>query len=433
MTPESDHRDTQGQRSRGRKRGPLERIGRRVAAMPSSQIFGLGIFAFLVFLLISLLIVSNFFDSVAENVAARNPEEAPEQLDFRDKVVKATGAAYSTFFDLALSKVNFISNYVVDRDAGARRWEFTFWELWVPASFDVVAAEKKFAEKLAPLGDAVKVSGAEVDSKTFQINIDVEGLNTHRVFLTRVGMETDQTAEAMYVPPPLADAVPRKPFQGAPRVAIIIDDIGFREIHEHQLLALDAPLTFSILPYSPYGKSFAGRALSAGREIMLHMPMEPLDRSIRPGKGGLFVEMTPDVIRQMAVANLEDIPGAKGTNNHMGSRFTSDAEKMTDVLQIVKARGLYFVDSRTSGSSIAFDVARRMGIRSAVRNVFLDHNPEYPAILNQIDVLAGIAKRQGEAIAIGHPHENTLRALRAKLPELAAAGIRLVPPSELVH
>jgi polysaccharide deacetylase 2 family uncharacterized protein YibQ len=117
----------------------------------------------------------------------------------------------------------------------------------------------------------------------------------------------------------------------------------------------------------------------------------------------------------------------------MGSRFTSNPEKMKVVLELVKNRNLYFIDSRTAGSSVAFETAKHLGLKSGVRNVFLDHDPDYQTILKQFDVLLTFAKKHGSAIAIGHPHDNTLKALRVKLPEFKAAGVDIVAAGALVR
>jgi len=408
-----------------------------VVKLPAGQIFGLGLFGLLVFAGISLVLVTTAFSKISANMdsrkAAAQPEAPIQDVDFGSLVVKATGAAYSAFFDLSLSKVNFISNYVVPKEAGDRRWEYTFWELWVPNEFSFERARGKFQEKLKRLGRMVHIEAAELDAKTYRINIDVEGLSTHRVFLTRLGVETEKSAEAMFVLSDIDDKIPERKYSGPARVAIIIDDIGYRDLLEQQMLALEASITFSVLPFTPYGQNFARRARMKGKEIMLHMPMEAIDAANRPGRGGLFVRMTAAQIRQVTAQNLDWLPGISGVNNHMGSRFTTDAEKVAAALELIKSRGLYFIDSRTIGSSRAYEVARRMGIRSGVRNVFLDHNPEYGRVLGQFDVLAKVALRQGTAFAIGHPNDNTLRALRRKIPELMRRGIQIVPPSQIVR
>ncbi len=407
--------------------------------MPGGQIFGLGLFTQLIFAGASLFLITWFFNSVADSLENRQarqgetPVEAPAgNLSFEDLVVKATGAAYSAFFDLSLSKINFISNYVAAKQVGDRKWEFTFWELWVPNDFNFDVAQGKFRDKLSKLGKNVSLEAIEWDAKTFRLNIDIDGLNTHSVLLTRTALETEADT-AQYVLKDIKKRIPKKYFKGPPRIALIIDDIGYREILELKMLEIDAPITFAIMPFSPTGADFALLAEAKGRETMLHMPMQPKNSNISPGKGGLFVDMPDSEIRRLVNECLDRIPGIVGVNNHMGSRFTSDAGKMAVALREIDKRGLYFIDSRTAGSSKGYEVAEELGMKTSLRNVFLDHYPEYDKILTQFDVLAAVAKRQGTAIAIGHPNENTLHALRVKIPELQAAGIEIVPPSEIIR
>ncbi|MCB1152164.1 divergent polysaccharide deacetylase family protein [bacterium] len=411
--------------------GLLERLGRVLINAPAVQLFVLSILGLFIFAGVTLVGVNAAFDKLADKYESQKAAGAgdEEQEDFHGMVMKATVAAYDAFIRLSLGKKNFISKYEAPREAGDRQWSYSFWELAVPDDFVFDEARSIFAQNLRPLGRAVHYEAQELDTKTFFINIDIEGLNTHRVFFTRTGAEIDKD-----VPDVLAMKTPEIPKvpAGAPRVAIIIDDIGHREFLEQRLLMLDAPLTFSVLPHSPYGREFAEKALRAGREVMLHIPMEPKDPNIKPGAGGLFVHMNDDEIRRIAADDLRFVPGVRGVNNHMGSRFTSDAEKMRVVLDLVRSQNLYFVDSWTAGTSQGYKVAKEMGLATARRNVFLDHDPGYDSILRQFDALARMAKKQGEAIAIGHPNTNTLQALRVKLPELVKAGIHIVPPSQLV-
>ena len=154
---------------------------------------------------------------------------------------------------------------------------------------------------------------------------------------------------------------------------------------------------------------------------------------IRPGKGGLLLSMDQGQIRQTLAWNLTQVPYISGVNNHMGSAFTSSVEKMVVVLEMLKQQGLFFVDSRTAGTAKGYEVARDLGVPTAARNVFLDHEPRPEQIAGQFDLLVKIARRKGTAIAIGHPNTHTLQVLQRKLPELAAYNIVVVPPSQIVH
>ncbi len=215
-------------------------------------------------------------------------------------------------------------------------------------------------------------------------------------------------------------------------VAIVIDDLGLDRARAARAASLPGPLTLSFMSYAGDVGEQASVARQAGHEIMLHMPMEPEGRE-DPGPGALFVRLPDADIRTRVAASLDRLPMAVGLNNHMGSRFTRDARAMRPVLDEIAARGLLFVDSRTSGASIAGDLAAQMGIASAGRDVFLDNEQDAHYVRRQLAELERTASRRGNAIAIGHPHEATLEALAAWIPTMNSRGLQLVPVSAIVR
>jgi uncharacterized protein len=215
-------------------------------------------------------------------------------------------------------------------------------------------------------------------------------------------------------------------------VAIVIDDLGLDRARTARAASLPGPLTLSFLSYAGDVGEQAGAARHGGHEIMLHMPMEPEGRE-DPGPAALFVRLPDADIRARVAASLDRLPMAVGLNNHMGSRFTRDARAMRPVLEEIAARGLLFVDSRTSGSSIAADLAAQMGIASAGRDVFLDNEQDAHYVRRQLAELERTANRRGNAIAIGHPHEATLEALAAWIPTMNSRGLQLVPVSAIIR
>jgi polysaccharide deacetylase 2 family uncharacterized protein YibQ len=228
--------------------------------------------------------------------------------------------------------------------------------------------------------------------------------------------------------------IPIPPHQEAsPKVAIIIDDLGYDTSLAEGFVQLDLPLTLSILPFAPHTRAIAHRARGGGREVMLHLPMEPRSYPrINPGDGVLLVSMERAAILQVLERDLSVIPFVKGVNNHMGSRFTEEREKMMVVLAELKRRGLYFVDSKTSPMSVAFDLARQMEIRTACRDIFLDNDLSEDALKIQMDRLLTVARHKGHAIGIGHPHKETLWLLRTFQAGLGK-DVEVVPVSCLVN
>jgi hypothetical protein len=219
-----------------------------------------------------------------------------------------------------------------------------------------------------------------------------------------------------------------------PRVALIIDDIGYSVLRARQFLDLQAPLTFSILPRLPRSKDLAQEIHERGRQIMLHQPMEPFNGGLDPGPGALYVGYDAERIDGILEENIQQIPFAKGINNHMGSRFTASARDIRITLNAVAKSGLFFVDSLTSGRSVAYGTARRLHVPSGCRSVFLDNRRDESRILTQYRRLVKCARRHGHAIGIGHPFPETVRAIRKALKDpVLSQAYSLVNASELMR
>ena len=215
------------------------------------------------------------------------------------------------------------------------------------------------------------------------------------------------------------------------RAAIVIDDLGQDLRPAHELLEIPYSLTFSILPNLPASRETAVAANRDGREVMLHLPMEPLAARLNPGEGAIRVGMrSPDVDR-LIEADLASVPYVAGVNNHMGSRATSDAALMAAVMKKLGSRRLYFIDSRTTGSTVALEAARQAGIPAFYRSVFLDDTESVSYTLGQLQRLRTAVEEHGEALAIGHPHPTTITALHEFLPQLERDDIEVVPASRL--
>lgn len=223
------------------------------------------------------------------------------------------------------------------------------------------------------------------------------------------------------------------PAKALPLVALIIDDLGYDNKIARKFAQLDVALTFSILPHSPFQRKIVRLAESKGLETMLHLPMEPVEYpKVNPGPGTLLTAMSPDELIAQLDENLNDLPNIKGVNNHMGSRLTTESTQLYQIFSVLKKRGLYFIDSRTSAESLCEPSARLFQIPFAQRDVFIDHylTPEF--IRNQIKELIRIARRNGKAVGILHPHTTTLKVLREMLPDLKDQ-VQLVPASKIVH
>ncbi|MGW8312598.1 MAG: divergent polysaccharide deacetylase family protein [Desulfuromonadales bacterium] len=237
-----------------------------------------------------------------------------------------------------------------------------------------------------------------------------------------------QAIIVIYMIPPAAD------IPDGPLLAIIMDDLGRSTSTARMLASLAQPVTFSILPDEPQAVDVAEIAYAAGREVMLHVPMEPQGYpAVNPGRDALFVNNSAAQIRHNFDLLLARIPHVIGTNNHMGSRFTEDARALAPVMESLHDKGLFFIDSRTTGNSKVSEVAQKFGVPTMSRDVFLDNVAEVDAITREIRKLENKARQHGMAIGICHPYRETLEALKNELPGLAGRGVTLVPVSVLLH
>jgi polysaccharide deacetylase 2 family uncharacterized protein YibQ len=223
------------------------------------------------------------------------------------------------------------------------------------------------------------------------------------------------------------------PQSGGAKLAIILDDLGNDRAAAEAIFALPYPLTISVLPDHAHSAEIAEEAHRRGYEVMLHLPMQsvgnekPEAQELRPGMPAGDVT---SLVNQM----LQAVPYAVGINNHQGSQATSDPALMSELMPILRGRQLFYIDSRTTSATVAFDTAREHGVRCAFRNVpFLDDLAEVNAVRKQLELALRGAHEKGEAVAIGHPHPATLQALSELLPHAEAKGVHLVFASNLVH
>jgi len=219
---------------------------------------------------------------------------------------------------------------------------------------------------------------------------------------------------------------------GAPRIALVIDDLGNELASAERIARWREPVAGAVLPDLPHSAA-AARALAAGgKEILLHLPMEPEGYPrIRPGPGVILRSQSDAEIVRALDADLESVPGAVGVNNHMGSAATADPRVMRAVAGVLARRGLFFVDSRTTDATVAETVAEATSVPAVSRRVFLDDVPTENAVRAQLAELVRRAKQEKAAVAIGHPYAVTLGVLERELGNLRREGVEIVRVSEL--
>lgn len=218
-----------------------------------------------------------------------------------------------------------------------------------------------------------------------------------------------------------------------PRLAIILDDLGSDRAAADAIFALPYPLTISVLPDHEHSVEIAAEAERRGFQVLLHLPMQSVANE-HPEAQELHPGMQAADVSALVEKFLQNVPGVAGVNNHQGSQATSDPELMSELMPVLRDRHLFYVDSRTTAATVAFETAQEFGVRSGFRNVpFLDDVAEVAAVRKQLQLALRGAREKGEAIAIGHPHPATLQALREVLPQARAQGVQLVFASDLVH
>jgi len=240
------------------------------------------------------------------------------------------------------------------------------------------------------------------------------------------------------LPMPRADAwirnavkMPEKPRDVM--IAIIIDDMGIDQKRSRAAIKLPAPLTLSFIPYGYHLHELVDLSRKAGHEVMLHMPMEPLDPEADPGPNALRTTVSIKENRRRLLWAFSRLDGIVGLNNHMGSRFTTWKEGMEMVLQEVHERGLLFVDSFTNNESVGYLLAHQHKLPSSARDVFIDHDITQTAIDKSLVDIEKIARRRGYAVGIAHPHDLTREALRSWIEDATARGVDFVPISHIIR
>lgn len=246
------------------------------------------------------------------------------------------------------------------------------------------------------------------------------------------GSRTTHFVEIRFVHAP-DSAQKAGPAKDLPRLAIILDDLGSDRAAAESIFALRYPLTISILPNHEHSKEIADEALQRGYQVMLHLPMQSVANE-SPEKEELRPGMSRSDVRKLLDEMAASVPNAVGVNNHQGSQATSDPALMENLMPALRDLNLFYVDSRTTVATVAFETAKKDSVLTAFRNVpFLDDVQDVTAIRKQLALALRGAKEKKSAIAIGHPHPATLEALREFLPTVQGNGVQLVFASELVH
>ena len=222
--------------------------------------------------------------------------------------------------------------------------------------------------------------------------------------------------------------------QSAPRIAIIIDDLGYQLAAGRRAVALPGPVACAILPGTPGATKLAQAAWERGKEVLLHLPLQSVRRDGAAEPGSINLDTTREAFADIFESAMATVPFAVGVNGHRGSLLTRHPGHMAWLMEeILRAGGLYFVDSYTTHRSVALQIASEQGVPAIKRDVFLDSDPSPETVEREFERLKALARERGLAVAIGHPYPGTLSFLERAIPSLVEEGIELVPLRELIH
>ena len=217
-----------------------------------------------------------------------------------------------------------------------------------------------------------------------------------------------------------------------PSISIIIDDLGYKQKEDILALSLPGPVAYAILPHAPYTKKIATIASQNGKEILLHQPMQALENNKLLGPGALTLNMTHKEFVKTLETNISVISNIIGINNHMGSLLTRHPGHMQWLMNVLKKNEYIYVDSLTSTNSVAGEIAKKNKIPFLKRDIFLDNNTDLEYITKKFFELITLAKKEGTALAIAHPHSNTIKTLSEFLQDIDAYGVKLIGVKSLI-
>lgn len=324
-------------------------------------------------------------------------------------------ALKSQFYVLGLSEKDVASRKSQVRETGKQEWTQTTTTIQLPRPIPFRRLVGQLNREIANLGKDFSLVKKKDQGGLLELQVRVEDIVAHNLFFY----------EPKVVKP---EIFPKG------RVAIVIDDLGENRQIAMDFLNLDVPLSFSFFPFARHSREFAREASRQGRDVLLHLPMEPRGYPRQdPGRGRLLTTMGERELLSQLEKDLAAVPYIKGVNNHMGSKFTEDPELMRVVLEEIRGKGLFFLDSRTTAKTVGFKVARELGLKTGQRNVFLDNKRDVSKIKARISELIDLSLKNGGAIGIGHPHPETVQAIREALPSLRENGVELVPVSSLLE
>ena len=382
----------------------------------------------LIVLLCALLILAAVYakrETIRTFLARPSPATINAVLG--EKILAADQIILNLFSKLSLTEDN-ISIKQSRLQEGPFEWNYNLITITIPSSITFSQVENTFSRGLAFFEPEDFSSQIAYDSDTcLNITIHIQQRKTHQLVFCQI-------PETTQIPQPVQPPVAQKD-DGGLRASIVIDDLGEDYRAYKKLAAMDVPFTYSVLPFRTHSVRIANEASKSEGEVILHLPLEPWNSTNHAiNHGTLLTSMNEEELRTQLEKNLAAVPHLCGVSNHMGSKFTEDHEKMEIILEAVKEKDLYFLDSRTSDKTVGYTLAQMMHLRTAQRKLFIDNTQNQQAIEKQLQKIPRLAKRNGgSVVAIGHPYPSTIAALKNYVPHLKEQGVTVVPLSQLVN
>ena len=341
-------------------------------------------------------------------------EKPLSQEDFSQKVFLVDQVIQGQLYEIGIPRKDILLDQSITKREKGLTWKESTQKIQVSQTLPFSLVEENLKRSLSRLGRTVAIH-ASPSAESLRVDISVQNRRTHQLIF-------------VMLQPKSKKAVLR------PKIALVIDDLGGESLIAKELLQWDLPLTFSILPFTPYAKATAKEAHQKGKEVILHVPMEPHGYpKVRPGEGVLLQEMDEESLRRQLIKDIEAVPYIKGASNHMGSRLMEDPEKVKIILSELKRRRLYFLDSRTTPQTVGMDVAQGIGVKAIERSLFIDHSLDEEDIKEKIGKLIRLSLSNGKAVGIGHPHPSTIKSIKEMIPKMKERGIEIVPLSSVME
>ena len=393
---------------------PKQKINEK--GLKKKKVFLLSTIWIILSIIITIIGIFLYFSKTIDRTSKPLYEEIYSETDvLTDKISRVDRLIYETLYREEVNENNIYFSEVIPRHKNEYDWDFTELLIRLPDTDAVHHLAGIISREIYKLKPTVSVKKEIYSQDQTVYHVYINNLYTHRIKLICKGVEQKKDRKVL------------------PKVAIIIDDIGYDRELAVSFMDYDIPIVLSILPLAPYSLDIANAAKRKGCELLLHLPMEPKNYPrVNPGEGALLTDMDEKTIRQLVKKYVKMVPGVTGINNHMGSYFTERYDKMRYLLEEVKALDLFYVDSRTTKRTVAYKLAKSMGVPAAKKSVFLDNDITQEAIKLQIDRLLSIARYSGSAVGIGHPHRETLKVLREYV-DLLKKDYKVVPVSELTN